>query len=395
MRQPIDDLAAAIRSRPALIDAAVATGLLAFSIVGLMIGPGPAQPIRESDATAYLLVVAGVAPYYLRSRYPLAVFVAASIPVVALLVLGYSTVALGVGLFLLAFTVGAASGTAATAAAVVWAAGVLVVLAVTAPERLAATELATNALLFAGAFTLGRLVHQRRRYTGWVEERAALLERDRSLSVERAVAEERVRIARDLHDVVGHSLGVIAVQAGVARHVLDTQPEEARAALDAIAGTSRTSLTEIRRILHALRTSDEVSDYVPVPGTAALPTLLDSVRAAGVTVEPDIRGAPADPPAGVDVAVYRVVQESLTNVIRHAPGATARVRIHWAPDEVAVSVTDDGVVPGRDRAPAGPGLGLVGMRERVHAVGGSLHAGPLADGGFAVTARIPLGGGSA
>jgi len=224
------------------------------------------------------------------------------------------------------------------------------------------------------------------------EWRAAADRRSRQAHEEEAlrwVAEERLRIARDVHDIVSHSIATINVQASVALHVIDERPEQARDALATIKAASRDALRDLRGILGLLRDADEAEPRAPAGSLAQLPELVDRIRRTGVDVSlrRDEDGAPL--PAPVDLAAYRVVQEALTNVVRHAPGAVARVGVRRAGVELLVEVEDDGgapVVEGRQ----GAGHGLLGMRERVHAVGGTLDAGPRAERGFAVRARLPL-----
>jgi signal transduction histidine kinase len=198
---------------------------------------------------------------------------------------------------------------------------------------------------------------------------------------------ERLRVAQEVHDVVGHGLAAINMQAEIALHVLAKQPGQAEAALTAISRTSRESLDELRATLGAVRRGDDVDDRSPAPGLANLDALVDRTRAVGVPVSVEVAGPVTELPAAVDLTAYRIVQESLTNVLRHAGPATASVRVSRADDELTVSVSDTGSggpPSGRD------GHGLAGMRERVSALGGSLVAGPSPGGGFAVTATLPV-----
>ncbi len=222
----------------------------------------------------------------------------------------------------------------------------------------------------------------------------------------RAIAEERLQIAQELHDVVAHSMSVIAVQAGVGAHVLDDRPEQARAALDAISETSRGTLRELRRLLGVLRDDDGERSHAPAPALADLPALVDDVRAAGVPVTLTVTGEPnADAiEPGVELSAYRVVQEALTNVLKHA-GPTNRVdvTIGHRPGSLTVEVVDDGrgaaalAALGRSAAGSkatngtGGGHGLLGMRERVEVWGGDLKTGPAAGGGYRVRAVLPYG----
>jgi signal transduction histidine kinase len=250
----------------------------------------------------------------------------------------------------------------------------------------------TNALVIAAAWLLGHFVGVRRAYTARLEQTAEL-ERTRAEQARQAVAEERLRLARELHDVVAHSISVIAVQSGVGAHVASTQPEEAAKALAAIEATSRAALTELRRLLGVLRQEDEPQgDLAPVPGLADLDGLLAEVAKAGLAVRLQVEGRPAQLPAGVDLSAYRIVQEALTNVVKHAGSARAQVAIRYRDHEVLVEVTDDGR---GGAAPTGDGRarvghGLIGMRERVAVFGGDLEVGPRPGGGFRVAARLPL-----
>ncbi|MFJ6164669.1 sensor histidine kinase [Micromonospora orduensis] len=215
--------------------------------------------------------------------------------------------------------------------------------------------------------------------------------RDRAEQARRQADEERLRIAQEVHDVVGHGLAAISMQADIALHLLPRRPEQAEVALTAISRTSREALDELRVTLGAVRRGAERG---PVPGLARLPALRDRLAGAGLSVEVRVAGDPRELPAAVDLAAYRVVQEALTNVLRHAGVARAEVAVAYRPDEVTVEVTDRGagaVRAGLDPADDESGHGLAGMRERVTALGGRLTAGPRPDGGFRVYAHLPAG----
>jgi signal transduction histidine kinase len=205
----------------------------------------------------------------------------------------------------------------------------------------------------------------------------------------RAVADEQARLARELHDVIAHSVAVIVVQAGAADDVFDARPDEARAALRSIADTGRDALRELRRLLGAVRPEGTTGPTAPQPGLEQLDQLAEPLRAAGLTVVVTREGAPADLPAGVDVSAYRIVQEALTNTLRHARASVAEVTCRYRSDALEIEVVDDG--RGADARSGGDqGFGLVGMRERAALLGGSLDAGPTAHGGYRVHALLPL-----
>jgi signal transduction histidine kinase len=214
--------------------------------------------------------------------------------------------------------------------------------------------------------------------------------RMREEEAKRRASEERLRIARELHDVLAHNISMINVQAGVALHLMDEQPEQARTALTAIRDASKDALSELRSVLDILRQSGEAPPRSPTAGLADLAQLVEGTQAAGLTVHTDVK-LPAGPlPAGVDLAAYRIVQEALTNVTRHAGARSASVSIGQEDDTLTVEVTDDGRGGPTFATGAGSGSGIAGMRERAAALGGHLDAGPTPGGGFAVRARLPL-----
>jgi signal transduction histidine kinase len=243
--------------------------------------------------------------------------------------------------------------------------------------------------MVAAAVFAGIAVANRRAYVASIRDRA---EQD----ARRQVDEERLRIARELHDVVAHTMATINVQAGVAAHVLPTQPEAVAEALQAIKTASKEGLRELRAILNVLRQADDTDSVQPAPGLAQLDALVEGARRAGLPITLAVAGEPFPLPAAVDLAAYRIVQESLTNVIRHAGPADAAVSLRYHRDEIAIDVTDTGHGP---TAGSGPGAvggtaghGQAGMRERAAAVGGTVQTGPRPGGGYQVTARLPVHG---
>jgi signal transduction histidine kinase len=231
------------------------------------------------------------------------------------------------------------------------------------------------------------VVRVRRAKLEAAEQRAAWAERTRAEEARRQVAEERLRIARDVHDIVGHSLATITLQAGVAEHLLDERPDQAREAVAAIRRVGRQSMAELRGLLSPLREGDD-APRAPAPDLGGIGALAEEFRAVGLAVELDTSGDPATVPELIGVAGYRIAQAALTNVARHAgPGATARVSVAAGPDAVVLEIADDGA-----GAPPGThdGNGLTGMRERAVAVGGRFAAGSLPGGGYRVRAELPL-----
>ncbi|BCJ69818.1 sensor histidine kinase [Polymorphospora rubra] len=238
------------------------------------------------------------------------------------------------------------------------------------------------------AFFAGRTVHGRQTRHRALEDRARAAEENQRSLAEQAVTDERRRIARELHDVVAHHVSVMGVLATGARRVLRRSPETADEALGTIEETSRTTLREMRRLLDVLRTDEPVADLSPQPGLAGIEALLEQVRDAGLPVALRVDGAPVELDPGVALTVFRIVQEALTNTLKHAGAATAQVRLSFGIDWLVVEVFDTGRGPAL--TPARLGHGLVGMRERVALYGGSLRTGPRPGGGFRVYAKIPM-----
>jgi signal transduction histidine kinase len=261
-------------------------------------------------------------------------------------------------------------------------------------------EIPKNLAFVAAPLLLGAAVRNRRDYLAALVDRAETAERTRDEEARRRVGEERLRIARDVHDVVAHAMVAINVQAGVGAHLLDRDPEQARRTLEDIQKVSGEALSDLRSTLGMLRADtgrDTGQDAVPIrpaQGLNELDELGESLRTAGIEVDLDIDPMTATLPASVTSTGYRIVQEALTNVVRHASGSHARVRVTRDDDTVVIEVLDDGRDDGRGEEPAAPpgtGQGVRGMRERAQAAGGTLEAGPLAGGGWRVVATLPTG----
>ncbi len=395
VRQVWDRTRAVDAQHPEALDSLLALAIFAGAAISGAAGGGD----RSADGTFFLLLAVGSLPYAMRRRAPLTVLVVASLPVLALIGLGYTSAVVGSGLFLAAYTVAAWRTPRCLAAAVGWVTVMLASVAVARPSALPPGELLTNAALFVGAFGLGRSTRVRHANSALLKERAELAERARSEAARLAVSEERLRIAQELHDVIGHSLGVIALQAQVGAHVIDADPAEAKAALVAVSSTSRTALTEIRRILGAMHDAAAES-YHPAPGLASVRDLAAELTGAGLPVEVRTVGTPEPVPTALDVTAYRLVQEALTNVAKHAGRTQATVTVRYEPGALGLEILDDGPT---DRSPtrhaaspsanASPGHGQLGMRERVAVWGGSLETGPRPEGGYAVRATLPFGEG--
>jgi signal transduction histidine kinase len=259
---------------------------------------------------------------------------------------------------------------------------VLVTAGSPAPLLAEAGQIVVGAVVLGGSWTIGRAVRERRRSA----------QRSAAQLVEHAVAEERLRIARDLHDIVAHGLSLIVVRAATANHVIASRPTEARAALEVIETTGRDALADMRRMLDVLRGDgqEDAVDLAPIPSLDQLPVLVERVAMAGVRVDCDVSGAEALSD-GVAVAIYRIVQEALTNVVKHAAPTRCRLRIAVVNEDVQIEVTDEGMRAALDGPGQRVGRGLVGMQERVRTLGGVLEAGPLPHGGFRVWARFPSG----
>lgn len=381
------------RLQPWVVDVLVAGAVWAVTVLDLATRP-PLAGQRPSDVVSYLLVTVMTAPFVLHRRFPfpvLAVVLLAEL----MYALGHFTAYPGLAAFVLLFGIAAHRDRRTSLVALVATALVMSFAVAAQPAGVSdQSTWITTVLATAVAWLAGRNLRNRRGRWDALEERARMLEKSREERARQAVVEERLRIARELHDVVAHSMSVIAVQSAAGHHVIDTQPEEARRALSVIETTSRGALTEMRRMLGVLREDEDVAaELTPSPGLADVVALVADVDQAGVETTVTIVGEPVPLPAGVDLSCYRIVQESLTNVIKHG-GAHADVRITYSPTAVEIEVVDGGAPQGRGQHVVTPGHGLVGMRERVGMLDGRLSAGPRPGGGFRVVATLPTGRGS-
>jgi signal transduction histidine kinase len=375
------------------VDAAIAAAVTAAAVGGTY-GAGSSHPHAASPGPAtYVALAVGGLSLTARRRFPVVVL-AVTLGSALWAGAGRQTNLAWLSLIVAFFTAVLAKRRAAAVASLL----IGYVASVWPPWRIGAPHYATAG--FALGLAIGLLfllsVAEVIRARG---QRRAALERSRAEEVLRRAGEERMRIARDLHDVVAHNISVINVQANTALHLMDRQPERARQALSAINDVSKQALVELRSVLGVLRDVDESAPRAPSPGLARLGDLVASAAAAGLRVHLEQDGPLPALPADVDVAAYRIVQEALTNSARHASGAAVTVRVRSAEEELIVAVTDDGAgqPAGRGAGPVswsgGSGNGLTGMAERAAALGGTLQAGPEPGGGFGVCARLPRRGG--
>ncbi|MFE0672336.1 sensor histidine kinase [Streptomyces sp. NPDC058867] len=349
---------------------------------------------RRPDAAGWTLLTAAHAALVWRRRRPLLVFAVVIACVLPYHVLDNNHTAPVPASFIALYTVTVTQRPVRTL--VVSAAGLALSLAGMLSfggDKQAVELLRIYGWVFAVIF-VGIDVRYYRRYIAAVFERAERAERTREEEARRRVAEERLRIARDLHDLLAHSITLIGVQTSVAAHVLAADPERldretVAKALDDIAETCRTARGELRTTLEVLREDGPADARAPLPGLDSLPGLVEAARIAGARVEQTVRIRQASPAVGA--AAYRIVQEALTNAVRHAgPEPAVRVELHETDGALHLAVTDDGTGPAAGAAGHAPGFGLVGMRERARSVGGTLDAGPHERGGFRVTAVLPL-----
>jgi signal transduction histidine kinase len=350
-------------------------------------------PGKRLDVFSAILMCVVVMSLTLRRRVPVPVLAFVAAGLVTLTALGYVPTLGPVVAYLIAvFSVASHRGLATSLPA--GAFGLLVYVITMAADDYRFWQSVSNSVVFVGVWWVGRSLRLRRAYLDELEARARRLERAREADSRAARAEERSRIARELHDVVAHHVSVMTVQAGAARRILHRDPESVQDALTTIEQMGRTALGEMRRLVGVLRTEAEPvrSELSPQPGVHDVSGLVDQLRETGLQVQLWIEGESRSLSPGVDLAAFRLVQEALTNTLKHAgPQARAWVRIQYADRQLEIEVEDDGrgLVAGLGRT-GGNGHGLVGMRERVALYGGDLRIGPRSGGGFEVRARFPL-----
>ena len=377
------------RVPPQVWDALLGTGLFAVLVADVAAGKLDGD---HRDASVAAVAVIALLPL-VRRRHPLAAIYAWSLITCLLTLALHPPTDLLVpflALFLLPYNAGLRVPGARSALAIpaIW-----VAIAATA---LADDDAILGDVIFPGLFgtlfwVVGRATANRVRLAAELHEEALRAEEERQAEAARAVADERRRIAREMHDVVAHSVSMMVIQAGGARRILDREPARAVEAAALIERAGREALAEMRHLLGLLRADDDPAGYAPQPTLAKLDVLVERARAAGLPVTVEVEGTRPELTAGLDLAAYRVLQEALTNVIKHGGCAPTDVRVHYRADAVEVTVSDRGRGPADARL-AGGGHGLVGMRERVRMYGGELDAGRRRGGGFRVSVRLPLEG---
>ena len=385
-----------LRAHPRLADGALGLALFVLCLLPAMSGgttSGAGRSPNELHAGGILLLLLTTLPLAWRRSHPEQVVTTIALAAVAYEVIEQPETANAIAALVAVYSATAwGSRRTARAVGVITAIAIAVIIAVNNEGGWSWVDVVANYAIFATAWVLGDNMRQRRERLASLEERALLAERSREDEARRAVAAERTRIARELHDVVAHSVSVMVVQAGAARRVLDRSPEQAAEALAQIEAVGRESLQEMRRLLGVLRREDERSfGRDPQPSIDHLDVLVTQVRDAGLAVDLAVEGEPRPLPPGVDLSAYRIVQEALTNTMKHAGrDARAEVRVCYGDEVVELVVSDDGRGADHERAGEAAGHGLVGMRERVNLYGGVLEVGNRRGGGFVVRARLPL-----
>ncbi|GAA4593066.1 sensor histidine kinase [Planotetraspora phitsanulokensis] len=390
-----------IRALPPISDSVLAVVLTAASLFFILLTGtegvanwqgAPPVPVRAPDWFSLFAAALCTLPVAFRRRWPFVLLVLTGVPEAVLNGLGYNAGLCGIGGLVLLYTVAAYRGLALSLAAVaVFVIGTAVTIAI-GPQPLSWMDQLVVLVVMMLCWVIGRSVRLRRAYLAELTQRADRLERAREADTRAARAEERSRIARELHDVVAHHVSVMTVQASAARRMLDADPDVARDALTAIEEMGRTAMAEMRNIVGVLRT-DGPAEREPQPGMHDLPTLVEQMREAGLRTQLWVEGERLGLPPGLDLAAYRLIQEALTNSLRHAgPTARAWVTVRQEGGELTVHVEDDGRGAAAELAQPsnGTGHGLVGIKERVALYGGVLRIGPRDGGGFEVRARFPL-----
>ncbi len=354
------------------------------------------EGFRQMDALGAFLAVTGASTVAFRRRNPAAALSVCATSTFIYWILDYQDSGVGLPLLIVTYSAAAYLATGATARKLGFGFGAIMVAVLVAGllwpgESLSIVDAVASIVFYGTAWVVGDNVRTRRDHLAEVEKRAEAAEAQRESEAARAIEQERTAIARELHDVVAHGLSVMVVQTAAARRILASNPTKADEALQAVEETGRSSIDEMRRLLGVLRSDRKLdTQFAPLPGLNDLETLVDQVEGAGLNVRVQIDGDARALPVGIELSAYRIVQESLTNALKHAGPAKALVRLSFAADELKVEVSDDGRGGAARSADAGGGQGLLGMRERVESTGGEFAAGPQVGGGYRVSALLPI-----
>jgi signal transduction histidine kinase len=379
------------RTIPAsLVDIGLAALVAAVVDIAIHVANEPGE--RIPDLGAYLIGGAIGAVLLARRRYPLLVLFASAGLLIVYYAVDYPGLAPTLPLAAALYTASVAGHPrwAAFVAALFMAAGVVVGLTrLRDPVLTLLTGAIQDLALLGAVIVLGEIVRSRRVRLAEARDRLAEVELQQDREAARRVAEERLRIARDVHDIVGHSIAAVTLQAGLARDLFDERPDEARDALDVVVRTVRDAMADLKMTVGVLRSgAPDSDDWAPTPGLSNVDNLAELSGQLGASVTVSRTGSPRPLPGVVELSAYRIIQESLTNVTKHANATSATVTIHYGPAELTIEVTDNGRGPVNG---GGSGYGMVGMTERAAALGGKLEVGPGPTGGFRVCARLPVG----
>ncbi len=389
MKQQLGIQARLRRLDPRLVDGFLALLIAIVSLPAIL--PAVEGSRRDADGWSIALILLMSLPIAYRRIAPDVVMGTTGLATVAYYTLGYPDTLAALGTLIALYSVAAHGNRKIAVQALIGTViGLSISVLVTELGDLTLQILISNYIIYGTAWVIGDNMRTRRAYTQELEARADRLERERETQSRDAVIDERRRIAREMHDVVAHNVSVMVVQAGAARRIIESKPEQARDALSSIEMTGRQALTEMRRLTGVLRREGE-SYKAPQPGLRYLEKLIEQTREAGLPVEVTIEGQPYELPQGADLSAFRIVQEALTNSLKHAGPSQASVCIKYSPDRLELRVTDNGR-GAAERLSNGSvaGHGLVGMRERVAMFGGDLKSGPLPGGGYEVQATLPL-----
>jgi signal transduction histidine kinase len=372
-----------------VLDAVLAAAITAMVIVDLS-SPADASGVRPTDVWAVLLSLLQTVPLAFRRRAPLPTFLLIVTGVCVYYALGYEVTDGTLATFVGVYTVAAYEDRRRSLLALGILAAAMTWYWVFRAEPFDPTTPIWIGILAVLSWSLGEYVKARRAYTTQVETLAERLDQARELEARQAVWQERARLARELHDLIGHTVNLMVIQAGAGRRTVSSNPAVAERAFQTIESTGREALDELDRLLGVLRTDEVEPELPPLPGLDQVQALADRFEDSGLAVKVSIEGQQVSLPRSLDQSAYRIIQEALTNALRHAGGAIAHVVVRYRDNQLELEVADDGSQSHEPQKHAAGGRGLIGIRERVAMFGGDLDAGPRPGGGFVVRCRFPL-----